>query len=73
MAKQTRACQCRWLLTDSQGFVCARSAVDVQSGCCSSGEQFTCKTCAQRPWPARAKRLLNLGSTCVQMLLVFQI
>ena len=29
--------------------MCQRSALDVQSGCCSTGERFTCDTCACVP------------------------
>ncbi len=34
---------CRWHVTDDQGWLCPRSAVDWQTGCCTKGEQYTCQ------------------------------
>ncbi|GAX77561.1 hypothetical protein CEUSTIGMA_g5005.t1 [Chlamydomonas eustigma] len=33
-------------ITDSAGFFCPRENLDYKSGCCTNGEQYTCKGCS---------------------------
>ena len=35
---------CRWWVADSKGSVCLRTKVDTSSGCCKSGEKYSCAT-----------------------------
>lgn len=37
--------QGRYIITDDRGYLCTREKEDPMTGCCTSGDQYSCETC----------------------------
>ena len=35
---------CRYVITDDRGYLCTREKEDPMTGCCTSGDQYSCET-----------------------------